>query len=229
LEKMPLKTNVEIIPTRDGSPTLRTASGITYHSTYGAVQEAQHVFLNAGFFPALEIFGKEQAPLRVFEMGFGTGLNAFLTALESERITQPVEYFTVEKHPLFPEIYHQLSYPQTPEEAALFRKLHEASWNVPVAISPYFQLQKIEGELESIILPSAIHLIYFDAFAPEDHPSAWTEAIFRKLYLALLPGGLLTTYCSKGVVRRALQSAGFLVEKLPGPPGKREMVRARRQ
>lgn len=216
---------VELITTRDGSPTLRTEAGITYHSSHGAVQESRHIFIQTGLLAALEKFGKNQ-PLRVFEMGFGTGLNAFLTALECTEKQREAQYFSIEKHPLAPEIWLRLSYPQTPEEQDLFVALHTAEWNAPVDISPFFQLRKISGNLEDVEVPQGLHLIYFDAFAPEDHPSAWTEAIFRKLYDALLPGGLLTTYCSKGIVRRALQSAGFLVEKLPGPPGKREIVRA---
>ncbi len=217
--------SVTVIPTRDGSPTLRTEAGVSYHSAHGALQESRQVFIQNGLLTALEKFPEKQ-PLRVFEMGFGTGLNAFLTALECTEKQRFVQYASVEKHPLIPEIWQQLSYPQTAAANDLFAALHSAEWNAPTAITPFFQLHKISGNLEDLEIPQGLHLIYFDAFAPEDHPSAWTEAIFRKLYAALLPGGVFTTYCSKGSVRRALQSVGFLVEKLPGPPGKREVVRA---
>ena len=224
---MILNTKVEIVFTRDGSPTLRTEGGIDYHSIHGAMQESRHVFIGSGLQAALEKF-PEKEPIRVFEMGFGTGLNAFLTALESAEKQREVRYFSIEKHPLPVQIWMHLSYPKTAEEKDLFASLHAADWNAPVKISPFFQLHKIWGNLEDLEIPSPLHLIYFDAFAPQDHPGAWTPEIFRKLYDALLPGGFLVTYCSKGMVRRALQSAGFAVEKLSGPPGKREIVRARK-
>lgn len=217
--------SVTFLLTRDGSPTLRTGAGVTYHSAHGAMQESRHVFIRTGLLAALEKFPETQ-PLRVFEMGFGTGLNAFLTTLECAKKQRKAQYFSVEKHPLVPEIWQQLSYPQTPEEKALFTALHRAEWDTLKRISSFFQLRKISGNLEDLEIPQGLHLIYFDAFAPEDHPAAWTEDIFRKLFEALLPGGIFTTYCSKGSVRRALQSVGFGVEKLPGPPGKREIVRA---
>lgn len=222
---MTFQNPVKIIPTRDGSPTLRTEGGVDYHSIHGAMQESRHVFIGAGLHAALEKF-PEKETIRIFEMGFGTGLNAFLTALESAEKQREVRYFSIEKHPLPVQIWLHLSYPKTAEEKALFSALHEATWNAPTQVSLYFHLNKISGNLEDLELPPALHLIYFDAFAPEDHPSAWTDVIFRKLYDALLPGGLLVTYCSKGAVRRALQSVGFRVEKLAGPPGKREIVRA---
>ncbi len=217
---------VEIIPTRDGSPTLRTAAGITYHSTHGAVQESRHVFIQTGFHEALRVFQEEE--ICVFEMGFGTGLNAFLTALEAEKTRRNVRFFSVEKYPVEEAIWQQLSYPQNEEERNIFDALHPAPWEEMTTVSSHFELQKMQGSLEEILLPQNLHLIYFDAFAPEDAPQLWTESIFQKLYDALLPGGVFVTYCSKGIVRRALQSAGFMVEKLPGPPGKREIVRARK-
>jgi tRNA U34 5-methylaminomethyl-2-thiouridine-forming methyltransferase MnmC len=221
-----MSPSVEIIATKDGSPTLRTADGITYHSRHGAVQESMHVFIQTGLIPALEQF--PEGPVTILEMGFGTGLNALLTALESDRRHRAIRYVSVEKYPLPEPIWQQLTYTQDADGQVIFEALHRAPWNEPVLITSQVELLKVAGELQTMNLPEAVQLIYFDAFAPEKAPELWTPALFRKLIDVLVPGGLLTTYCSKGVVRRALQEVGFLVEKLPGPPGKREIVRARK-
>ncbi|RYD52593.1 MAG: SAM-dependent methyltransferase [Sphingobacteriales bacterium] len=217
---------IEIVATKDGSPTLRTAAGITYHSTHGAVQESMHVFIQTGLIAALEAF--PEGLVTILEMGFGTGLNALLTALESNRRHRAIRYVSVEKYPVPEVIWQQLTYTQAAAGQALFEALHRAPWNEPVMITPQVELLKVAGELQIMTLPEAVQLIYFDAFAPEDAPELWTPLLFRKLIDGMVPGGILTTYCSKGVVRRALQEVGFLVEKLPGPPGKREIVRARK-
>lgn len=217
---------VEIIATKDGSPTLRTAAGITYHSTHGAVQESMHVFIQTGLMPAFDLF--PEGPVTILEMGFGTGLNALLTALESDRRQRLIRYVSVEKYPLPETIWQQLTYTQDAAGQALFKALHRTPWNQVERLTPQFELLKVSGELQTMTLPDAVQLVYFDAFAPEDAPELWTVSVFRKLIDAMVPGGILTTYCSKGIIRRTLQEVGFLVEKLPGPPGKREIVRARK-
>lgn len=201
----------ELLLTADGSHTIAIPDlKVTYHSTHGAIQESLHVFIQAG----LQVI---QAPLvRIFEMGFGTGLNALLTM---KYATIPVYYYSVERFPLTEEEVAGLSYGNT---------LHQHPWNEDVKISEQFTLHKAHGSLLAITPLQTFHLIYYDAFAPAAQPELWTKEVFEKLYSFLEPGGILVTYCSKGDVRRAMLAAGFIVEKLAGPPGKREMLRARR-
>ncbi len=212
--------NLKIVITDDGSPTIETG-GIHYHSTRGAIQESQHVFIGAGLLPAIARF-PDADPLCIYEMGFGTGLNALLTAQTADKEQRHISYMASEAFPLPAAIWEALDYGDP-----VLSDLHRAAWNKETAISPFFTLQKREEKLEESTLPAAhFHCIYFDAFAPGDMPELWTEAVFQKLYASLLAGGLLVTYCAKGSVRRTLQSVGFRVEKIAGPPGKREMVRA---
>ena len=166
------------------------------------------------------------------EIGFGTGLNAFLT-LKDVELSQAhhIDYHTVELYPLPLDTIRALNYGELiwPERKELFLALHEAEWNTPVSISERFTLHKIEGNSNACELPDDIDLIYFDAFAPEKQPEMWSQELFNRLYVIMNPKGILTTYCAKGIVRRMLQAAGFTVERLPGPPGgKREILRARK-
>ena len=222
--------NVEVRPTADGSSTLYVpALDEHYHSTHGAVQEARHVYLGAALEPAL---AAATGPLRVLEVGFGTGLNALLTLQRSLTAPVPLAYDTVEKHPLPPAVVtalHAERYLLNPELLGYFQQLHAAAWDEAVPLLPGFRLRKITGELQRTTLPpAAYHVLYFDAFAPDKQPDMWTAAVFAQLYAAAAPGALLTSYCAKGSFRRSLQAAGWLVEKLPGPVGKREMTRARK-
>lgn len=221
---------------------------VTYHSHHGAVQESVHVFIEAGLrFVSGHTGATGQATgqtpsivsdlasgptsnppstLRIFEMGFGTGLNAYLTALEAQRLQIPIHYIAVEQYPLTPEEAAALNYAQTGDDRQLFNQLHQAPWQEDASITPLFTLNKQQTSLLQFQLQTPVHLIYFDAFAPTAQPELWTEDVFKRLLAMLVPGGVLVTYCSKGVVRRAMQAAGFIVTKIPGPPGKREMVRA---
>ena len=209
--------------TADGSATIYLPLlDEHYHSVKGAYTESKHVFLDCG----LRFFGKPHA--RVLEIGFGTGLNATLTAACQSCRT---DYYTLERFPLPPETMAQTGYYCTlpAEEAALMKAIHTAPWGRPVEISSSFSLCKLQTDLtdSSIPLPEAIDIVYFDAFAPEKQPEMWTEEIFRRIYAAMTPGGILTTYCAKGEIRRRLQQVGFAVERLAGPPGgKREILRA---
>jgi len=215
----------EVIITRDGSSTVSIPEmQVTYHSIHGAIKESMHVFIEAGLHFGFEYFSDR--PLHVFEMGFGSGLNALLTAVEAEKHQQPIQYIGVEAYPLTVEEARALNYGVTLNQQAAFEQLHQAAWNQPVAISSFFALQKQQNTLAIFTIEQPVHVIYYDAFAPAAQPELWTRDIFEKLYGMLVPGGILTTYCSKGDVRRALQAAGFVVTKLPGPPGKREMLRA---
>lgn len=211
----------ELQITADGSHTLFVpAMDEHYHSVNGAIQESEHVFIEAGFRKV------EAEHIRVLEIGFGTGLNAFLTLRESENRQKSVEYFSVERYPLDAEIIDHLNYGSLiwPEKKELFRALHTAEWDKPVAVTGQFTLYKIEGDSTACDLPDNLDLIYFDAFAPDKQPEMWTPAVFDRLAALTKPGGVMVTYCAKGEVRRSMQAAGFKMERLPGPPGKRHML-----
>lgn len=211
--------------TADGSATLYLPDmDEHYHSVKGAVGEARHVYLETA------LHASTASPVRVLEIGFGTGLNAFLTALDTRHGGRPVIYTALERYPLPWETAAALRYPEhiDPQQAPLFRQLHEAAWNRPVALTPGFTLRKVEADLTQYRFTDTFDVVYFDAFAPDKQPEMWDEEIFVRIAAALAPGGVLGTYCAKGEVRRRLQRAGFTVERLPGPVGgKREILRAR--
>lgn len=217
---------MEIITTSDGSHTLRNDKvDETYHSLHGAISESMHVFIDAGFRKAV---GAENE-INILEMGFGTGLNALLTCLEGRTGKLLIHYIAIDPYPLPEELAFRLNYGEMLGEEAVefYRKIIQANWVYPSFITNYFVLNKIQAKLEEIDLAdSTFDLVYFDAFSPEKQPELWTSAIFRKLHDAMKPGGILTTYSSKGSVKRALTSEGYDVEKIPGPAGKREMLRA---
>lgn len=211
--------------TKDGSHTLiHEDLDETYHSRHGAIQEAYHVFIRSG----LDLI-KSKNDIRIFEMGFGTGLNTFITYLENLKNGQQIEYFGLEKHPLKETIWSKLNYVEELNEQnnlSIFQKIHEVNWNSLKPINEGFSLNKIEGDLENLSPDLKVDLIYFDAFGPRVQPNLWTEEIFIKMFELLNPNGILVTYCCKGDVKRAMIKAGFTIEKIPGPPGKREMLRA---
>ena len=220
----PMRRELQV--TGDGSHTLQLASSeVTYHSRYGAIQESEHVYIGAGLQPFV---GKTE-PVRIFEMGFGTGLNAFLAYLEAREAKVKIEYEAVEAFPLEKEEYKHLNFAQVMGKRELcesFQMLHQTPWQRTIRIGSWFSLVKHKTSLLEFQTSKQFHVIFFDAFAPSAQPELWTAEVFAKMYDLLYPGGLLTTYCSKGEVRRTLESVGFIVEKLPGPYGKREMVRA---
>lgn len=211
--------------TSDGSRTLYVpALDEHYHSVKGAVTESAHVFIRMG------LEHHPSASLKVLEVGFGTGLNAFLTCLSAERLQKHVRYTAVELHPLPFAVAEALGYPEkvAPGRADDFHLLHACPWEEDVCISPFFTLHKRKDDFTSCVFPPlSFDIVYFDAFAPEKQPEMWTHEVFGHLFSAMRPGGVLSTYCAKGAVRRMLQQAGFSVERLPGPPGgKREILRA---
>ncbi len=215
-----------LVETRDGSHTVESHQfGATYHSRYGAIQESRHVFIEAGLF-CQTILKKD---LAVLEMGFGTGLNALLTAVEAERLPCQIRYETIEAYPLSLEMVVRLNYPELlslPESRSWFQAMHAAPHGDWVDIHPHFRFRKHIGRMEAFAAPPSFDVAYFDAFAPETQPELWTEDVLGRVYDALLPGGVLVTYCAKGAVKRTLKALGFVLEALPGPPGKREMTRA---
>ena len=214
---------MELRKTADGSFTLFNPDfGEHYHSTFGAIQESEHIFIRAG----LEPFIGRHDTIHVFEMGFGTGLNALLTFLQAEKTGQKIRYYGLEAFPISMETAKMLNYPEfLNADQKLFLKFHEPD-NL-INISPEFTLVKETGTMEQTVLPDEhFDVVYFDAFSPEAQPELWTQEIFGKIYNAMKTGGVLTTYSCKGTVKRAMKAAGFQLEKLPGPPGKREFLRA---
>ncbi len=218
----------KIITTADGSKTIHLPDwDEQYHSKHGAIQEALHVFIKAGL---IHFHGKESIEnISILEMGFGTGLNAYLTLLEAAKLNIIVDYVGVEAYPVKYEEINQLNYPKAiidKEKDALFDVLHTITWETKHQVSDSFNLTKRKQFFEYVDEVDTYNLIYFDAFGARVQPELWTEDIFKKMYDALEPNGVLVTYSAKGSVRRTLQSVGFKVERLQGPPGKREMLRA---
>jgi len=216
----------KIILTEDGSHSISVPDlNVTYHSIHGAIQESMHVFIEAGlrFWSGHSQWADRY---KIFEMGLGTGLNALLTAIEAEEKKSKIRYTAVEQFPISIEEARTLNYTEYLDHEKLFQQIHESSWIERVIISEYFILQKEKISLLNFSAAERFNLIYYDAFAPNAQPELWTKEIFEKLFQMLEPNGILVTYCSKGDVRRAMMSAGFGVEKLKGPPGKREMLRA---
>ena len=215
----------EIITTADGTRSIRVVEmDENYHSTHGAVQEAVHVFIQHG----LRAFS-EKTQLRIFEMGFGTGLNALLTAQEAIQQGKHIHYIGIEAFPVSSDMALSMDYEKSvvPEVSHVFKALHEAEWGSEQRISPFFTIEKIHQKIEDFLLtPSSIDLIYFDAFGPRAQADMWDITVLEKMANLLVPGGLFVTYCAKGQLKRDLKSLGLTVESLPGPPGKREMTRA---
>ena len=214
----------EIIITDDGSTTIRIPDwDENYHSTHGAIQEAKHVFIKNG----LNLFQKQDS-ISILEIGFGTGLNAFITFLETLN-KEKVNYVGVEAYPISTEEIAQMNYVtelQATQYQAVFDKMHSCDWESQQNITDNFILTKRKQFFQDIDDKEQYDLIYFDAFGFPLQPELWSEAIFKKMYDALLPKGTLVTYACRSSIKNAMLSVGFSIEKLPGAPGKREMLRA---
>ncbi|WP_405565356.1 tRNA (5-methylaminomethyl-2-thiouridine)(34)-methyltransferase MnmD [Polaribacter sp. Asnod6-C07] len=225
----------EIIITSDGSTSIHLPDwNEQYHSKHGAIQEAYHVFIKAGLEHFYADFisnsdKKTEGEISILEIGFGTGLNAFITFLEGKKKSLKVNYVGVEAYPILDDEIQKLNYVselKATEYQPEFDKIHSVSWDEKQLISDDFKLTKRKQFFEQIEDVNKFDIIYFDAFGATNQPELWTEAIFLKMYKALKKEGVLTTYSAKGSVRRAMQTVGFTVERLAGPPGKREMLRA---
>lgn len=223
-----MKEEFVIIDTQDGSHSIFSPTfGVTYHSKYGAIQESQHVFIEAGLYEA----GLHKKELSILGIGFGTGLNALMTSIEATRRDLNISYTAVENFPVPVQEAVQLNYPEVlnaPEYRPLFEKMHEMDWGQQEILSPNFQFRKLQKTFQSLQFKQEFDLIYFDAFAPSTQPELWEEDVLSIMYEALMDEGLLVTYCAKGAVKRSLKSLGFMIEALKGPPGKREMTRAKK-
>ena len=220
----------EIIKTADGSSTIYLPEwNEHYHSKHGALQEARHVFIKMGLDHWLEKSGSTS--VSILEIGFGTGLNALISMLEARQRKLTLEYTGVEAYPVSHEEVAALNYVTAfsqKEASEFFELLHQARWNARERLTDFFSLEKQQKFFNEIDALAAYDLIYFDAFGPRVQPELWSEEIFRSMFSALKENGVLVTYSAKGSVRRAMQAVGFQVERLPGPPGKREMLRATR-
>lgn len=210
--------------TSDGSSTLYSEQfNASYHSVHGAIQESKHVFIHMGW----EALPADTGPVHILEMGLGTGLNAVLTSLKNSQ--RQVYYTALEAYPIQEAAISTLNYGVRLDAASQFQQLHDAPWNVEVILQPHFHLTKHHTRLEKFALPvDTYHLVYYDAFAPVSQPELWQQEVFERLFNSMTESGILVTYCAKGAVRRAMMAAGFTVERVAGPPGKREMLRARK-
>jgi tRNA U34 5-methylaminomethyl-2-thiouridine-forming methyltransferase MnmC len=214
----------EIILTKDGSSSIFLPElNETYHSKFGAIQEAKHVFIKSG----LSLL--KDKSVSILEIGFGTGLNAFITFLEAIKSIQNINYVGVEAFPVEFDIIEKLNYVselEALEYQSVFNEIHQSNWDVENKITSYFNLTKRNQKFEDISDSEKYNLIYFDAFGFDVQPELWSEEIFKRMYDALLPGGILVTYACRTSIKKAMLNIGFRVEKLPGAPGKREMLRA---
>lgn len=215
----------KVIITHDGSSSIYLPEWDEhYHSIHGAIQEAYHVFIKNGLF----LF-REEKKIELLEIGFGTGLNALITLIEGEKYNLFINYTGIEAYPVSLEEMKQLNYLallDAKNKDLEFVQMHEENWEEKLMISDTFYLTKKQQKFQDICEKNKYNLIYFDAFGARVQPELWTETIFEKMFEALVEGGILVTYAAKGSVRRAMLASGFQVEKLPGPPGKREMLRA---
>jgi tRNA U34 5-methylaminomethyl-2-thiouridine-forming methyltransferase MnmC len=220
-------SEIEIIVTNDGSNSLLNKSlNETYHSKHGAVQESHHVFIKNGLNYFIE--RNDVSPVTILEVGFGTGLNALLTLQQTYGLEQVVHYTTIETDPLNEDLWDQLNYGSADDhQRSDFIKIHKAQWETDEAITSKFIIQKKRISLQEVELTASnYHIIYYDAFAPNKQPSMWTMDVLKKIVESMSDRGIFVTYCAKGQLKRDLVSLGLHVETLPGPPGKKEMIRA---
>lgn len=218
--------NLRIIQTEDGSSSLmHTGLNETYHSIHGAIQESRHVFIEAGLNKLL--LNSRINNISVLEVGFGTGLNALLTLLMTKSQGVQVTYTAIETFPLSLEILSLLNYSSVLEATIEFQSIHQGDWNVLAQITENFFLEKQNRKIQDAVFEKrSFDLIYFDAFAPSKQPEMWELPILKKIVEAMKPNGIFVTYSAKGQLKRDLVSLGLSVEKIPGPTGKREMIRA---
>lgn len=216
---------LKLLETEDGSLTLLSGRfGATYHATQGAKEESKHVFINHGLLLFLKQHPKKE--LRILEIGFGTGLNAFLSFLEAERLAVTIHYHAVDYYPVPADLVRQLNFSKSysEEEQAVFMTMHEQAWDKEQQLSAHFFLSKHLEKIERFHSSQRFDLIYFDAFSPKEQPELWTEAIFKKMYALLNETGMLVTYCAQGQMKRNMKAAGFRVKALKGFAVKREMT-----
>jgi tRNA U34 5-methylaminomethyl-2-thiouridine-forming methyltransferase MnmC len=215
-----------IVKTSDGSDTIYVPElDEHYHSVHGAIQESLHIFLGYGY------NNIDSSPLNILEIGFGTGLNTFLTAIRAIVEHRHVIYTAYEKYPIEPDTAKRLNYGSIEDERyiELFNTIHSVHWNSHIEINEYFTLNKINDDVIKCSIGGSFDLIYFDAFGPDKQPDMWTREIFDKISAVTRCGGILVTYSAKGEVKRNLKACGFEINLLPGPPGKRQVIMAEKK
>ena len=222
--------NRKIVLTQDGSSSIFSEEvNQCYHSHFGAIQESLHIFIGAGL---CSVQLSDLGTISILEIGFGTGLNALLTYFKAKELNKKVYYESIEHYPITQQEAEQLNYPAIlpyPHVKELFTTLHTTPWNKKQAISENFIIQKRQiSAIEANYTPNRFNLVYFDAFSPEAQPALWTKEVFEPIYNSMKKDGILLTYCTKGSVKQVLNGLGFQLEKLPGPIGKREILRARK-
>lgn len=213
----------EFIQTEDGSSTLYVPElNEHYHSVHGALQESQYIFIQTG----IEYYNRPS--VYILEAGFGTGLNAFLTLVYARQHNMQVVYHSFEKYPLAVSEAEQLNYTNIIDckEKSLFMELHDCEWEKDIVLTPHFTLHKHQADFREVDFPPQFDVVFFDAFNPDVQPHLWTEDVLSRFCNALKPDGIFVTYCVKGIVKQALRNQGMAVKRLPGPPGKREILRA---
>ncbi len=214
----------EFIITEDGSHTIYLPEmDEHYHSVHGAIQESVHIYIGQG------LLQTTKNEISVLEIGFGTGLNAYLTYCFAKERNISVNFLSLEKYPLTEPEYLQLNYPDSifSENSLVFEQMHRAEWDLNQEISSSFWLKKVKADLLSYQFnpEPQFDLVYYDAFAPGKQPEMWTDEVLHKVAKSVKDGGILVTYCAKGTVRRAFSAAGFFMERIPGPTGKKEILR----
>jgi tRNA U34 5-methylaminomethyl-2-thiouridine-forming methyltransferase MnmC len=215
----------ELKITADGSKTIHVPEmDEQYHSGHGALQEALHVFIEQGI-----RLSDQPEELNIFEMGFGTGLNAFLSLTEAESTQRKINYVGIEAYPIDNELVSQLEYEKLVNSnyETLFFQIHDSPWETPNQLTSFFSLQKVHAKIEQYsAITESFHVVFYDAFGPRAQEDMWHIDLLSKMYQLLKKDGVLVTYCAKGQVKRDLKKVGFEVVTLPGPPGKREMIKA---
>ena len=215
----------EIKLTADGSHTIAIPGmNVTYHSHHGAIAESNHVYIEAGLLPLIDPLTRN--PLTILEIGFGTGLNALLSLRETIKHQQYIHYTAIELYPLTETEVTQINHGKCLSMENEFLQLHTSPWEKDIRLHEFFTLHKRNISVLELKDVHAVNCIYFDAFAPTDQPELWTQPVFENLYRMLAPQGVLVTYSSKSMIRKAMEAAGFTIQKIPGPHGKRDMVRA---
>ncbi|RYY55282.1 MAG: hypothetical protein EOO09_11065 [Chitinophagaceae bacterium] len=213
--------------TKDGSHTMLSAAGnVPYHSRHGALQESQHVYIHSAF--DFVINANPGTPVRIFEMGFGTGLNALLTFIRATELQLPVHYTSIETAPVTGPEARLLNFCEKlgrQDLQPVFNELHDSAWETNAIINPFFTLRKIKTSIQDYNSAGMVDLVYYDAFAPSSQPELWTSEVFGKIAAFMEPNAVLITYCSKGDVKRAMKAVGLKVKKVPGPLYKRDILR----
>ncbi len=218
------ENTIKVIKTKDGTNTIFDENfNESLHSSFGALTESQYIFIEQGF------LSTNQSEINILEIGFGTGLNASLTLLENQKQEKFINYYGIEKFPPPPEILQQFyaKFPKNVQDTA--RLISSAKWNEKTCINSNFSIHKKQGDFLTDLPDLSFDAVYFDPFSPEKHPEAWTKEFLSQIYDRMKPNGILVTYSSKGIVKQSLRAVGFTVKRLPGPPGKRHILKAVRK